>query len=91
MSQVWAERLVDLITFYAVLGAFFAIAFAARGAQRIDPVARGASWGFRLLIVPGAVALWPLLAWRWLRGAEAPTERTAHRRPCDPGRGESGR
>ncbi len=33
----------------------------------LDIAARGAGLGFRLLITPGVVALWPFLAWRWLR------------------------
>jgi hypothetical protein len=80
VSQAWAERFVDLITLYLGFGGVFAVAFALRGAQRLDPAAREASWGFRLLLVPGAAALWPLLAWRWLRGRDTPPiERTAHR------------
>lgn len=29
---------------------------------RIDPVAKGAPWGFRLAVWPGCAALWPVLA-----------------------------
>jgi hypothetical protein len=53
---------------YAGAGAVFAVAFVLTGAARLDEAARGATWGFRLVIVPGAVALWPWLAWRWARG-----------------------
>ena len=52
---------------YAAGGMLFAVAFAWRGAQRIDPAAQGAPWSFRLLIIPGAAALWPMLALRWWR------------------------
>ncbi|MGE0638904.1 MAG: hypothetical protein AB7G12_03385 [Thermoanaerobaculia bacterium] len=51
-----------------------------RGIERIDPAARGASRGFRLIVLPGAVALWPLLLRRWVRGAPPPAESNAHRR-----------
>jgi hypothetical protein len=54
-------------TAYAGIGVAFAIAFAARGAGVVDPAARGAPVGFRLLLIPGAVALWPLLGVRWWR------------------------
>ena len=50
------------------------------GVGRIDPSAAHAPVGFRLIIVPGTVALWPLLAIRWLRGQQAPAESTAHKR-----------
>jgi hypothetical protein len=51
---------------YACAGVAFAAAFVTLGVARIDPVAKRAGWGFRLLILPGSVALWPLLAARWL-------------------------
>jgi len=62
-----AQWLVMLVGIYAVIGLLFAIAFIAKGVARVDPVAAGAGWGFRLLILPGSVALWPLLLRRWLR------------------------
>ncbi|MDX2154193.1 MAG: hypothetical protein SFV54_25860 [Bryobacteraceae bacterium] len=52
---------------YFVIGLLFAVAFVFRGVDAIDPVARGASFWFRLLILPGSVALWPLLLVRWRR------------------------
>lgn len=50
---------------YAVIGVLFALAFVVRGAGVIDPSAKGAPIGFRLLIFPASVLLWPLLAARW--------------------------
>ncbi|MEM1206172.1 MAG: hypothetical protein AAGN66_23275 [Acidobacteriota bacterium] len=81
MSITVATWLVNLFLIYAAVGAVFAVAFAIRGAGRVDPVARGGTWGFRLLILPGAAALWPLLLRRWLKGdGEPPVECNAHRR-----------
>ena len=57
----------------------FALAFLAVGIRRLDPAAEGSGYGFRALIFPGAVALWPMLALRWARGASRPAERNAHR------------
>ena len=80
-----AQLLVNLLAVYVGLGFVFALLFAARGAERLDPAARGAGLGFRLLIVPGAAALWPLLAWRWLRGVQTPpVEQNAHRQAAAP-------
>jgi hypothetical protein len=62
-----AQSLVMLSGLYAAVGVLFAIAFVVKGVERVDPVAAGAGWGFRLLILPGAAALWPLLLRRWLR------------------------
>lgn len=51
---------------YAVVGVAFAAWFATRGAGRLDPAATGGTGGFRLLLLPGAVVLWPYLAFRLL-------------------------
>jgi hypothetical protein len=64
-----AQALVWLLSAYAAAGILFAVAFITAGVQRIDPAARGTGAGFRLLILPGAAALWPLLLRRWLEGA----------------------
>ena len=80
MPTLWAEVLVTVLQVYVLLGVVFALAFAARGVRAVDPAAEsGASWGFRLLILPGSVALWPWLAWRWLKRQGPPAERNAHR------------
>jgi len=50
-----------------------------KGVDRIDPNARGAGLGFRLLILPGSAALWPLLLRRWIAGSPPPAERNTHR------------
>ncbi len=76
----WAEGIVVAWGIYAGIGILFAGLFVTRGVERVDAAAHGASWGFRILILPGVAALWPLLASRWLRGAPPPDERTAHRR-----------
>jgi len=71
---------VVLAAIYLGLGVVFAIAFVTIGVGGLDPVAREGTVGFRLLILPGAAALWPLLALRWISGAKhPPVERNAHR------------
>lgn len=70
-----------LLGVYLGCGLAFAVPFAFFGVGRIDPHAAHGSWGFRLLIIPGATALWPLLLRRWTRGVkEPPEESNAHRR-----------
>lgn len=84
------QLLLDLLGLYLAIGALFAIPFAWKGAGHLDPHAINASWGFRLLILPGATFLWPLLARRWLRGDRTPpTERNAHRDQANAGPGVS--
>jgi hypothetical protein len=65
----FAELLSVAAAVYVAAGLLFALPFVLRGVSRIDPVASTGTWGFRLIILPGVVALWPLLALRWLRGA----------------------
>lgn len=66
---------------YSGCGLLFAISFALFGVQRMDPHAAHGSWGFRLLIIPGAIAFWPLLLLRWIKGtSQPPEESNAHRR-----------
>jgi hypothetical protein len=81
MTHPFATLFVGLLTTYLGIGTAFAVAFVALGVDRIDPMARGAGWGFRLLITPGATLFWPLLLVRWAAGSMAPpTETNAHRR-----------
>lgn len=65
---------------YLIIGVLFGIYFVAAGVQRIDKAVRGAPLGFRLIILPASVALWPLLIGRLLQGSLSPRiERNAHR------------
>ena len=65
---------------YLACGFLFALPFAFLGVGKIDAHASHGSWGFRLLIIPGAAALWPILLRRLIRGVhQPPEERTAHR------------
>lgn len=61
------EWLLIVIALYGVAGVCFAVAFVVSGVARIDARAAGSGVGFRLLILPGAAALWPVLAVRWAR------------------------
>jgi hypothetical protein len=76
-----AAALLIVLGIYLVCGLVFAVPFVLVGVKRTDPHALHGSWGFRLLILPGAVALWPLLLKRWVSGTkEPPEECNAHRR-----------
>jgi len=78
---VIAAIFLILVGCYLACGLVFAVAFICRGIKQIDPHAAHGSWGFRLLIIPGTIAFWPLLLSRWVKGIhQPPEERTAHRR-----------
>jgi glycerol uptake facilitator-like aquaporin len=73
-----AAAILLSVGLYAGTGVVVATVFAVRGVVRVDPAARSASWAFRLLILPGAAALWPLVLRRWISAArdKGPPERS---------------
>ncbi|TAL00619.1 MAG: hypothetical protein EPO07_09445 [Verrucomicrobia bacterium] len=69
---------------YLACGFVFAIPFVLGGVKKIDPHAAHGSWGFRLFIIPGTMAFWPLLLKRWASGVkEPPEEGNAHRKAAE--------
>lgn len=76
------ELFVTLLGAYALMGVLVAVPFACFGAKKVDPAAAKGTWGFKLLIMPGAAALWPLVLARWVRGVH-PVECTNHRRAAE--------
>ncbi len=76
-----AAVMLIALAVYLACGLAFAIPFALTGVKRIDPHAAHGSWGFRLLLIPGTMAFWPLLLKRWRSGGVSPPEEyNAHRR-----------
>ena len=67
MSVLAAGWMAVALGLYAGAGLLFAIPFLVWGLPRIDAAARGSSLAFRLLILPGTAALWPVLLKLWLR------------------------
>ena len=59
-----AKWIVDLAFAYLAIGGVVAVLFVAIGIDQIDPSAERA-YAFRPLVLPGAVLLWPFVAWRW--------------------------
>jgi hypothetical protein len=65
-----ARVLVAAFELYTGAGLGFALMFLARGVVRVDPRVAGAPLTLRLVILPGIVALWPLVALRWFTAAK---------------------
>lgn len=75
-----AELFLFFLGAYLLAGFVLGVPFVLAGVNRIDAHALHGSWGFRFLILPGTIFLWPLLAWRWWRrDPNPPTENNAHR------------
>jgi hypothetical protein len=80
MLETLAKAFVYTLVAYATLGLVFAVPFVWIGVQRLDSEARGSGIGFRLLILPGIAAFWPIFLNRWRRGIiEPPVEKNPHR------------
>lgn len=78
--MIVAQTIVWLLGIYLLVGLLFVPFFVTIAAGRIDPAVQQSTWGFRLIIMPGVIALWPLLLLRLLRGVRhPPTENNAHR------------
>lgn len=61
MTVEIAQTIWLAVAAYFAAGGLFALYFVRVGADRIDDAAKGAGFFFRLLLFPGAAALWPLL------------------------------
>ena len=85
MLETSAKAIVYTLAVYGSLGLVFAVPFVWLGVQRLDSEAHGSGVGFRLLILPGVAAFWPMFLYRWRRGIdEPPVEKNPHRLSSKP-------
>ena len=59
-----ADMVIEALRIWAMIGAGVAAVFLTFGMDRIDEDAQGA-YVFRPLLIPGVLAIWPLVLWRW--------------------------
>jgi len=59
--------IVLLLLVYVVPGLLVGVGFVMFGVGKVDPTAAGSPIVFRVLILPGCVALWPVMLVKWLR------------------------
>jgi len=80
MLESVAQAFVYGLAAYAGLGLAFAAPFVWFGVQRLDSEAAGSGIAFRLLILPGVAAFWPMFLLRCIRRiTEPPAEKNPHR------------
>jgi hypothetical protein len=60
--------LLNALALYAAIGVVTAFAFVTAGVTRVQPAS--VSVGARVLILPGAAALWPYVLLRWLKAKQ---------------------
>lgn len=75
---VWLTRVAYV---YVAIGTLLVPWWHRRGLRRLDRTTLHGTWGFRVLITPGLIALWPWLFARAARGTGEPAaECNAHRK-----------
>jgi hypothetical protein len=55
------------VAIYTAAGSVIAVAFLAFGVTRVLPAPAAVTLGARIMLFPGAVALWPYVLIRWLK------------------------
>ncbi len=79
MYEHLANAFVIAVYAYVALGALTGVLIVS-GLGRVDSEARGSGAGFRIIIFPGIIALWPLMLKRFVQGrGEPPTQKDPHR------------
>ena len=59
-----------VVVAYLAAGVLFTVPFLLKGVTKIDEGAHGASWGFRVIIVPGTIVFWPVLLDKWVKASK---------------------
>lgn len=54
-----------VIGVYLLVGLVVGLFFVLGGVRGVDPVAAAAPVRVRMLFLPGSVAVWPIVVWRW--------------------------
>ena len=60
------EAILIIAVVYLLLGVLFVIPFLMKGLTKVDKGALGSTVGFKIIIVPGVIVLWPLMLRKWL-------------------------
>lgn len=55
------QILIAFLGIYTGIGVLFSLFFFFKGAFIIDEIVADSKWTVRLLLIPGAIALWPFL------------------------------
>ncbi len=70
MFQALVTVFFILLLVYLICGVVFTFFFLARGLQKVDEDVPGSSWGFRIIIIPGCIVLWPVLMRKWIHAVK---------------------
>ena len=66
------EILLMIVAVYLLVGVLFVIPFLIKGLNKVDEGAHGSTIGFKIIIIPGVIVLWPVLLSKWMRKPPSP-------------------
>ena len=69
--EVVLNYVFAIIGIYFLLGFLFYLVFVFKWAAEMDENFRGSGFGFKLLILPGILALWPVLFAKWKKAKKS--------------------
>ena len=55
---------IQFLDFYFLIGFLFGTYFGVKGAKKLDNKIKDSKWTVNLLLVPGAIAIWPILLFK---------------------------
>jgi len=61
------EILLIIAAIYLLGGVLFVIPFLMKGLNEIDEGAHDSTIGFKIIIIPGVIVLWPVLLSKWMK------------------------
>ena len=61
------EILLIIAAIYLLGGVLFVIPFLMNGLEKIDEGAHGSTIGFKIIIIPAVIVLWPVLLSKWMK------------------------
>jgi hypothetical protein len=62
-----ADVLLIIAAIYLGLGVLFVIPFLMKWLNKIDEGAHSSTIGFKIIIIPGVIVLWPVLLSKWMK------------------------
>jgi hypothetical protein len=61
------EVVLIIVAIYLLLGVLFVFPFLMKGLTKVDEGAHGGTIGFKIIIIPGVIVLWPVLLRKWIK------------------------
>ncbi len=64
------QIILIILLIFLIIGILFTFFFISRGLEKVDEDTKGSTWGFKVIIIPGCILLWPFLLRKWLQASK---------------------